>query len=87
MVDFKRLVKGGRGIIWSGVSALTGQEHSHLNTVTREHSSLFLTGFASGCCRLEAYVVLISDVLEEFGAGVKVLVAHCTFVLDLCVSQ
>lgn len=55
-------------------------------SVIREHSSL-LTGFTSLCCRLESYVVLVPDVLEEFGAGLEILVAHCAFVLCLRVSQ
>lgn len=56
-------------------------------SVIREQSSLLLTGFTSLCCRLESYVVFVSDVLEEFGAGLKILVAHCAFVLFLRVSQ
>lgn len=75
------------GIIWEGVAALTGQEHSQVYSVTREQSSLFLTGFTSLRCRLESYVVFVFDVLEELGAGLEILAAHCTFVLHLRVSQ
>lgn len=75
------------GIIWEGVAALTGQEHSQVYSVIREQSSLFLTGFTSLCCRLESYVVLVFDVLEELGAGLEILAAHSTFVLLLRVSQ
>lgn len=78
---------GWGGIIWEGVAALTGQEHSQVYSVIREQSSLFLTGFTSLCCRLESYVVLVFDVLEELGAGLEILAAHCTFVLLLRVSQ
>lgn len=75
------------GIIWEGVAALTGQEHSQVYSVIREQSSLFLTGFTSLRCRLESYVVFVLDVLEELGARLEILVAHCTFVLHLRVSQ
>lgn len=78
---------GREGIIWEGVSALTGQEHSQVYSVIREQSSLFLTGFTSLRCRLKSYVVFVLDVLEELGAGLEILVAHCTFVLHLRVSQ
>lgn len=52
------------GIMWEGVAALTGQEHSQVYSVIREQSSLFLTGFTSLWCRLESNVVFVLDVLE-----------------------
>lgn len=75
------------GIIWEGVAALTGQEHSQVYSVIREQSSLFLTGFTSLCCRLKSYMVFILDVLKELGSGLKLLAAYCTYILHLRVSQ